>query len=62
MLLSLLQVVVHLMQLACQLAEGQQWQVLQRLTHPILTHSLAKSTGDYMEACNVVLESPDALK
>ena len=62
LLFVFLQVMVHLMQLACQLAEGQKWQVLQRFTHPVLSRTLAKSSGDYMEACNIVLESPDTLK
>ena len=50
------------MLIACQIAGEQKWHILQRFHRPLLSHTLAKSAGGVMEACNIILESQDAHK
>ena len=56
------QVVVYQMFTACQVAEKASWIVLQSFTRPQLSSALARGGGSYLEACNILLQSPDAHK
>lgn len=59
---SVLQIVVYQMFTACQVAEKASWVILQSFTRPQLSPGLARGGGNYMEACNILLQSPDARK
>lgn len=61
-LLILGQIVVHQMFTVCEVAKKDSWTVLQSFTRPLLSSTLAKSGGNYLEACNILLQSPDAHK
>lgn len=60
--LHYVQVVVYQMFAACQVAEKSSWIILQSLTRPQFSSALARGGGNYLEACNVLLQSPDARK
>jgi hypothetical protein len=54
------QVVVYQMFTAVQVAEKASWIILQSFTRPQLSLTLARDSGNYLEACNILLQSPDA--
>jgi hypothetical protein len=56
------QVVVYQMFTAVQVAEKASWIILQSFTRPQLSLTLARDSGNYLEACNILLQSPDAHK
>ena len=47
------------MKAASELAEQHQWHVLQKLPHPLLSSTFAKSQEKYLEASNLLLEAKD---
>ena len=47
---------------AVQVAEKASWIILQSFTRPQLSSTLARDSGNYLEACNILLQSPDAHK
>ena len=55
-----LQVVVHRMQEASKLAKERNWHIVHMHSRPLLSPALAKSNESYMEACSLVMETPDA--
>ena len=57
-----LQVVVYQMYAACQVAEKASWIILRAFTRPQFSSALARGGGNYLEACNILLQSPDACK
>jgi hypothetical protein len=54
------QVVVYQMYAACQVAEKASWIILRAFTRPQFSSALARGGGNYLEACNILLQSPDA--
>ena len=56
------QVVVYQMYAACQVAEKASWIILQSFTRPQFSATLARGGGSYLEACTILLQSPDARK
>ena len=53
---------MYQMYAACQVAEKASWIILQSFTRPQLSSALARGGGNYLEACNILLQSPDAHK
>ena len=50
------------MRAACQVAEKASWTILQSFSRPQLSLTLARGGGNYLEACNILIQSPDAHK
>ncbi len=56
------QILLHQSQVARSVASGLKWVILQTFDRPLLSSSLLQTSHDYLMACSLSLQSPDAHK